>query len=367
MKTTGLFLCLLFLSFYALCGGGGNDPSGSKPVRTAVVLHGGETLFNSIQLLDDETLEAFYDSLVALPHPPTDLIQQIDMFMGIRTLTHSELAQLMDSLFDSGSEWYPLINQINLYVKARELEDIRYNFSVDSAPYPAHSLYGQWNTQQPHPYSPELCSGDSVIRLRLAGGQNGQFAFPLDKCVLTSHYGHRWGRVHKGVDLDLSVKDTVRSVFDGMVRFAGFHGAYGRVIVVRHSNGLETLYAHLHKFYVKPGQTVAAGQPIAAGGNSGNSTGSHLHFECRFKGVDINPMHIIDFKVQNLIKQKVSLVKTRNGFVATPDGVVVHTVKKGEFLRQIADLYGTTCTEICRQNQINKNSMLRVGQKLRIL
>jgi murein DD-endopeptidase MepM/ murein hydrolase activator NlpD len=367
MKTIVTLFAFCMAWLCAVSGGGGNDPANAKPVRSAVVLHGDATLFNSLQLLSDEDLEAYYDSLSGLASPPSELMAQIDFFMEVRTLNQSDLAILLDSLFEAGSDWYPLINQINLYIKSRELEEIKFDYSTDTAPYPAHLLYGSWNTQLPHPYAPELCAADTVIRLKLAGGNSGAFAFPLDKCVLTSHYGHRWGRFHKGVDLDLRVRDSVRSVFNGMVRFVGFHGAYGRVIVVRHENGLETLYAHLHRFYVQSGDKVVAGQAIAAGGSSGHSTGSHLHFECRFKGVDINPMHIIDFKTQQLVGEKISLVKTPKGFAATPDGVVIHSVKKGEYLRMIADLYGTTCAQICEQNGIQCNSTLRVGQKLRIL
>jgi murein DD-endopeptidase MepM/ murein hydrolase activator NlpD len=366
MKTILLSLTLIGWFGAAYAGGGGNE-STSKPVRSAVVLHGGETLLNKMQLLNDEELESFYDSLCTLPDTPEDLLAQLDFFMEVRTLTREELGFLMDSLFEAGSTWYPLINQLNLYIKSMELDEAQFDFSADSTPYPAHLLYKTWSTTIPHPYGPELIAGDTVVRLKLAGGSFGAFAFPLDKCVLTSHYGHRWGRFHKGVDLDLQVWDTVRSVFDGMVRFVGFHGAYGRAVVVRHENGLETLYAHLHRYHVKPGDRVKAGQAIAAGGNSGQSTGSHLHFECRFKGVDINPMHIFDFRNQALVNNKVSLVKTKTGYVASPDGVIMHTVKKGEYMRMIADLYGTTCDKICEQNSIKRNSYLRVGQKLRIL
>lgn len=116
---------------------------------------------------------------------------------------------------------------------------------------------------------------------------------------LTSPYGWRprFGRMHRGVDLNLHVGDSVVSAFDGKVRVVKYEaGGYGHYIVVRHDNGLETVYGHLSRTLVRPGQRVRAGQLIAKGGNTGRSTGPHLHFETRFMGLAINPEAIIDFE-----------------------------------------------------------------------
>lgn len=115
---------------------------------------------------------------------------------------------------------------------------------------------------------------------------------------LTSPYGYRprFGRMHKGVDLNLHTGDTVRCAFDGRVRITKYEGkGYGYYVVVRHDNGLETVYGHLSRFLVKPNQYVKAGEPLALGGSTGRSTGPHLHFETRFMGLAINPEAIIDF------------------------------------------------------------------------
>lgn len=119
------------------------------------------------------------------------------------------------------------------------------------------------------------------------------------KGKLTSPYGWRarFGRMHRGVDLNLNVGDSVVSAFDGKVRVVKYEaGGYGHYVVVRHDNGLETVYGHLSRALVKPGQRVRAGQLIAKGGNTGRSTGPHLHFETRFMGLAVNPEAIIDFK-----------------------------------------------------------------------
>lgn len=116
---------------------------------------------------------------------------------------------------------------------------------------------------------------------------------------LTSPYGWRarFGRMHRGVDLNLRVGDSVVAAFDGKVRVVKYEAAgYGHYVVVRHDNGLETVYGHLSRTLVKPGQRVRAGQLIAKGGNTGRSTGPHLHFETRFMGLAVNPEAIIDFE-----------------------------------------------------------------------
>ena len=124
------------------------------------------------------------------------------------------------------------------------------------------------------------------------------YVMPIKGNYVTSHYGYRpqFGRTHKGVDLRSAIGDTVYSAFSGRVRLTRFErGGYGFYVIVRHENGLETVYGHLSRFLVKPDQYVKAGQPIALSGNTGRSTGPHLHFETRFMGYAINPEAIFDF------------------------------------------------------------------------
>lgn len=119
------------------------------------------------------------------------------------------------------------------------------------------------------------------------------------KGKLTSPYGWRarFGRMHRGVDLNLRIGDSVVAAFDGKVRLVKYEAAgYGNYVVIRHDNGLETVYGHLSRALVKPGQRVRAGQLIAKGGNTGRSTGPHLHFETRFMGLAVNPEALIDFE-----------------------------------------------------------------------
>ncbi len=149
-----------------------------------------------------------------------------------------------------------------------------------------------WQSESVNPYAGALIP--EVKDLNVA-----DFVAPLKNCNVSSPYGWRarFGRMHRGVDLTLKVGDTVSSAFDGVVRLVKYEArGYGNYVVIRHNNGMETVYGHLSRTLVKPNQRVKAGQTIALGGNTGRSTGPHLHFETRYMGLAINPEAIIDFQ-----------------------------------------------------------------------
>ena len=364
-----LVLVLSSISFAAVETEKEPPAKSDKPVKKAVVMYGEQTLFNTLEQLDDEHIQLHYDSLKKLANPPQLIMSQIELFLTVKTLTKLEAALLLDSLFDSGDEHYALINQINLFLIDHDFSDAEEEFAYleHNSNYPAQLIYGSWITTKPHPYSPELYKTDTTQRLKLVDRSFGDYVSPVDKIVVTSRFGHRWGKTHRGIDLDLQVWDEVKSAFSGKVRFAGYFGGYGRVVVVRHDNGLETLYAHLHRFKVKAGDDVKAGDLIALGGSSGNSSGSHLHLEVRYKGVALNPDQIIDFENKALVAQKITLIKNSWGFTAIPDGVEYYTVRRGDYLFKIAEEYGTTCNDLCKMNGIRRNTPLQVGQKIRVI
>ena len=109
----------------------------------------------------------------------------------------------------------------------------------------------------------------------------------------TSGYGPRWGRMHNGTDFAAPHGTPIRSTADGVVTYVGWQSAYGRLIKIKHDFGIETRYAHLSKFRVKKGERVSRGQHIGDMGNTGRSTGTHLHYEIRIGGKPINPMKYI--------------------------------------------------------------------------
>ena len=152
-----------------------------------------------------------------------------------------------------------------------------------------------WDSQAVNCYNAAQVPQTAVIDVT-------NFAMPHPGYI-TSPYGYRrrFRRMHKGVDLKLNIGDTVRAAFDGKVRIVRNQGArkgYGMYVVIRHPNQLETVYGHLSKWLVEPDQYVKAGDPIALGGNTGRSTGPHLHFETRYMGYAINPCAIFDFANQ---------------------------------------------------------------------
>ena len=190
-----------------------------------------------------------------------------------------------------------------------ELIDVMYNSTL---PPPSSLWYGR-NLSGSHVRLVNL-SMDSLpdeITIRLLK-DNEKFFFPV-KNIITSPYGWRWNRPHRGVDIRLRMGEPVYCAFNGVVRIARPMGAYGNLVVVRHYNGLETVYGHLSKINVKPMQVVAAGQVLGLGGSTGRSTGPHLHFEVRFQYEPFDPEWILDFSNYTLRTRKLYLDKTYFG------------------------------------------------------
>lgn len=334
----------------------------------AVVVYGEEKLLDIDEPISDERLDQLLDSLCTLDPAPMDVIRDLRLFQRIRGMDEHAMVALVDSLFELETVPYALINEIHLY--ALEMPAQR---SVDEAhqvdwyspcPVPGGHLYGDWITSHPNAYGPELSFSDSLLLLRLVdNGANCGFHMPVPG-VLTSRFGWREGRAHNGVDLDLRTGEPVRSLFPGVVRFAGSYGGFGRLVVVRHWNGLETYYAHLHRVKVAAGDEVEAGQAIGLGGSTGRSTAPHLHLEVRFKGIPIDPSRFIDLSSGELACDTLVLRRTRWSFAAYPFGTRFHTVRKGEHLYAIAERYGISVKALCELNGITRRSVLRVGQEL---
>ena len=205
-----------------------------------------------------------------------------------------------------------------------ELIDVMYNSTL---PPPSPLWYGR-NLSGAHVRLVDL-SMDSLpdeITIRLLKNDE-KFCFPV-KNIITSPYGWRWNRPHRGVDIRLRMGEPVHCAFNGVVRIARPMGAYGNLVVVRHYNGLETVYGHLSKINVKPMQVVAAGQVLGLGGSTGRSTGPHLHFEVRFQYEPFDPEWILDFSNYTLRTRKLYLDKTYFG---------IRKPHKGESLAYKAD------------------------------
>jgi murein DD-endopeptidase MepM/ murein hydrolase activator NlpD len=291
-------------------------------------------------------------------------------YNDLSSLTGDEIINIIDSLLDQKLVSVSLLKELNDYVESRLNEKDYYaafENSFDDSPFPTYSLYENWDTKQITPYDENLFANDSNTLLTLVDIENlCDFVMPIQNPIITSNYGYRNGRNHNGIDLDLQVWDPVVASFDGMVRIALKHPSFGRVVVIRHYNGLETIYAHLHRLKVEPGDIVAAGQVIGLGGSSGRSTGSHLHYELRYNGKPLNPKHIISFKENKLISDSLELRKQKHSYAARPVGVEFHTIERGDYMQKIANRYGITVKDLCDLNEMRKGSVLRVGKQIRI-
>lgn len=237
-------------------------------------------------------------------------------------------------------------------------------------------VYKSWITTRAHPYEKEEVPDSFRIDLR-------GFTMPTASRIVTSRYGYRpaFRRMHKGLDIKVYTGDTIVAAFDGKVRVVRYDGGgYGNYIVVRHHNGLETIYGHLSKQLVEVDEEVKSGQPIGLGGNTGRSFGSHLHFETRLAGEPINPELLFNFPEQDVTADYYTFHKQRpsspepvlaaNTAVAEQSQAPVksthyYKVVKGDTLYSIAGKLGLSVSQLVKTNRLKTSSKLRLGQILR--
>lgn len=251
---------------------------------------------------------------------------------------------------------------------------------------PASHLYEDWDNTYAH----RATALPDSFRINLRN-----FCMPTTSRVVTSKMGPRWGRMHKGIDVKVYIGDTIRAAFSGKVRIKKYEAAgYGKYLVIRHPNGLETIYGHMSDWLVEENQTVKAGDPIGLGGNTGRSTGSHLHFETRLCGVALNPALLFDFVNQDVTADYYVFRKSSyeresasvNNRIATDEAPAMasnnkssdkdyklreytetryHKVAAGETLTSIAKRRGVTVDQICKLNHLTRDVKVRPGQILR--
>ena len=282
--------------------------------------------------------------------------------------------------------------------KMKAVDSIALNRLIEQEIYenPSGDLYEEWDNVLTH-YQGNTIPDETTVDLR-------GFCMPTDSRVVTSNFGARWGRQHKGLDIKVYIGDTIRAAFSGKVRIVKYEPrGYGKYVVIRHYNGLETYYGHMSKQLVSENEEVKAGDPIGLGGNTGRSTGSHLHFETRICGIALNPALMFDFRNQDVTgdfytyhrnkyaaesAQATRLRGANAGGISnsrfdgddfdddselaiaapaasfTPE-VHFHKVKKGETLQSIARKCHTTVDKLCKMNRIGKKIRLMPGQILK--
>lgn len=214
-------------------------------------------------------------------------------FVAVATLSFTATAQNLQSVSNYRKAHAALLaKQSHIQDQIRLEEAQKYAHDLYEEVEPEPDIYTEgWESGVVNSYKNANVPNSKVINVRY-------YHMPISGNTVTSPYGYRprFRRVHKGIDLRCSVGDTVYAAFSGKVRLTKYErSGYGFYVILRHENGLETVYGHLSRFLVQPNQYVKAGTPIALSGTTGHSTGPHLHFETRFMGYAINPAAIFDF------------------------------------------------------------------------
>lgn len=304
-----------------------------------------------------------------------------------------------------------------------------YPYISESYEIPAYGLYQKyWDTVNIRSKMLEIPFSNDRLMLMLVQDANNPFVMPCQFEKIKTTYGEtKNGGFHPGIDLKTEPQTLVKSCFDGVVRIATYYGDYGLMVVVRHYNGLETVYAHLDKLCVTPHQIVKAGQVIGQTGTTGNTKEYILHFETRFMNEYFDPELVIDFEEEDVLQNNMALMsrdfniipleevgnwkpaapkptataptvkpavnqevkqevaaqpqkeqaeeetveetpktETVNPTTTPQETAVYHTVKAGENLYRISVKYNTTVDNILKLNNLKNADKIVEGQKLRV-
>lgn len=289
-------------------------------------------------------------------------------------------------------------------------------YHSDSSTFRSDWNFVDWDSRSFNPYKEQDLKEPFFLKFT-----DEKYAAPVNgDMVVTSRYGWRDGILHRGIDIDLVTGDDVYAVLDGKVRYVRSHAGHGKTVVIRHENGLETVYAHLSKQLVEENQIVSKGEVIGKGGTTGNARGSHLHLEVRYEGVTINPEYFFDFengyqiqareswitvdvadprRFSSLKKASLSVARelaqdetesmeveevvvdpvVEDEVLEVDDPVILpdqkelekevgntgpYTIKYGDTLYSLARKHHTTVEDICRVNGISDSFKIQVGQKI---
>ncbi|OFY66447.1 MAG: hypothetical protein A3H98_09320 [Bacteroidetes bacterium RIFCSPLOWO2_02_FULL_36_8] len=245
------------------------------------------------------------------------------------------------------------------------------------------SYFSVWDVNKVNPYKIDPCVFKDTLKFNLV--DSAFFSFQNDSLLRmdtfsmrgasaptgptskSSGFGFRGIRFHSGIDLRLKKGEPVYAAFDGVVRIISKDcKGYGNFVVIRHYNGLETLYGHLNFSILTTGQEIRAGELLGYGGNTGRSTGPHLHFETRFQGNPIDPELLFDFNTNSLLSDRFTLVPAHFAYAIEKKKRIYHTIKKGNTLSGISHKYKVPVRTLCRMNNISTKKLLKIGKKLRV-
>lgn len=299
------------------------------------------------------------------------------VFISFSSFSQEKIATVIDTiknynrfdivLFDNYTWQYVNHDSIAKIINYEDSIKI-YDYILKTKIFKADSLLifsNNWDTTMILPYGNlnfERTLDTVVIKLT---NDNNKFNIP-NQGNISSKFGWRHGRMHQGIDLKLYSGDTVVAAFDGIVRYAGYMGAYGNLIIIRHLNGLETFYSHLSSIKCNVNTFVKAGELIGLGGRTGRATGTHLHFEVRYKDNPINPELIIDFENGELTSNLLYLMPDKFTHVKEICESEYHTISSGDNLYNISKRYRTSIKNLCKLNNISENTILKIGTSIRV-
>lgn len=259
------------------------------------------------------------------------------------------------------------LDPVTLHKPMEMVDTVQQHYMLLNEAYiiPSDDMYPTWSNSVVH-YNSAM---PDSFRIDLRN-----YVMPTSNTKITDIFGYRPNRrrVHHGLDIKVQTGDTIYAAFDGKVRVTSYQRrGYGHYIVVRHNNGIETLYAHLSKKLVKVNQNVKAGDPIGLGGNTGRSSGSHLHFETILMGKSLDPALMFDFKNQSMTGEHYMYRKPGSKYIENGKVKIAgpekkyHKVKSGDTIEKIARKYGVSQKRIFELNGLKSNSIIRPGQTLR--
>lgn len=252
---------------------------------------------------------------------------------------------------------------------------------------PGYGLYDKyWDTRHIRSRQLNIPFGGNPLRIILVQSNNNPFAAPCTGTLSTA-FGPIKNDFHPGVDLALPLGSPVKTCFDGVVRMAQVYGDYGEVVVVRHYNGLETVYANLSKILVTPGQILQAGDVVGASGKTKNNGKEILHFESRFMNECFDPSLFIDFQMMELVENNLVLNESdlalpkKETLTENPKSNVTniekaepkdngqaeyYVVKAGDTMYRISIKYHVSLSKLLELNHMKESDTIDIGQKIRV-
>lgn len=282
--------------------------------------------------------------------------QEVKVVFSKNLFVSEELSGTI-KLFENG---VPTFTPFDKEVTDKHFDQIKSRMNADTM----RIFNENWSSTKLYPYKKiDLSIMEDTLIFRFK--TSSFYCTPTDH--LYSAFGPRRGRQHKGIDTDLNIGDTLRTVFDGKIRYANYVSGFGNLVIIRHYNGLETYYAHQSKILVEPGDLLSAGDVIGLGGETGNALGPHLHFEIRYMDNAFDPEKVIDLENQRLKVTELQLTKKDFEWKKQWRERKYHKVKSGNTLGYIAITYNTSVKKILKINKgLKSTSILQIGQKIRV-